>query len=104
MVPVLRLRPVLRGLLLGVALAGLAGCSIFGGKDDETNDANKDAANYRERTVDCTQCFSHGSISRIAPQLPSRHRPIRPGLLETPTEQHSLRPGAPAAPNGRRRR
>src|ERR1700760_3966104 len=58
MVPVLRLRPVLRGLLLGAALRGMAGCSIFGGKDDETNDANKDAANYRERTVE--QIYADG--------------------------------------------
>jgi len=36
----------------------LAGCSIFGGKDDETNDANKDAANYRERTVE--QIYADG--------------------------------------------
>src|ERR1700754_2027989 len=52
MVPVLRLRPVLRGLALGAALLGMAGCSMFGGKDDESNDANKDAANYRERSVE----------------------------------------------------
>src|SRR6201994_3064936 len=58
MVPVLRLRSVLRATLLGVALAGVAGCSIFGGKDDETNDANKDAANYRERTVE--QIYADG--------------------------------------------
>src|SRR6201986_1910899 len=35
--------------LLGVSLAG---CDMFGGKDDETNNANKDAANYRERSVE----------------------------------------------------
>jgi outer membrane protein assembly factor BamD len=55
---VLRLRPVLRGLALGAALLGVAGCSLFGGKDDETNDANKDAANYRERTVE--QIYADG--------------------------------------------
>ena len=58
MVPVLRLRPVLRATLLGVALLGVAGCSIFGGKDDETNNANKDAAAYRERTVE--QIYADG--------------------------------------------
>jgi hypothetical protein len=52
MVPNVSLTPVLRALLLGGALSLLAGCSIFGGKDDETNNANKDAANYRERTVE----------------------------------------------------
>ena len=36
----------------------LAGCSIFGGKDDETNNANKDAANYRERSVE--QIYADG--------------------------------------------
>ena len=46
------LKPALRALLLGSGLILLAGCSIFGGKDDETNNANKDAANYRERTVE----------------------------------------------------
>jgi outer membrane protein assembly factor BamD len=58
MTAVLRLRPVLRGLVLGAGLLGLAGCSIFGGKDDETNNANKDAANYRERTVE--QIYADG--------------------------------------------
>jgi outer membrane protein assembly factor BamD len=58
MIPVLRLRPVLRSILLGAALLGVAGCSIFGGKDDETNDANKDAAAYRERTVE--QIYADG--------------------------------------------
>ena len=58
MVPVLRLRPVLRGLALGGALLAVAGCPIFGGNDDETNDANKDAANYRERTVE--QIYADG--------------------------------------------
>src|SRR3569833_38918 len=61
MVPVLRLKPVLRGLALGAALLGVAGCSIFGGKDDETNDANKDAANYRERTVE--QIYADGWLA-----------------------------------------
>jgi len=58
MVPLVRLKPVLRALFLGTSLALLAGCSIFGGKDDETNNANKDAANYRERTVE--QIYGEG--------------------------------------------
>src|SRR6478752_10585311 len=52
------LKPALRVLLLGASLTLLAGCSRFGGKDDETNNANKDAANYRERTVE--QIYSDG--------------------------------------------
>ena len=47
-----RLKPVLRIVLLGSSLTLLAGCDIFGGKDDATNDANKDAANYKERSVE----------------------------------------------------
>src|SRR5258708_28216549 len=52
------LKSGLRAALLGAAMAALAGCSIFGGKDDETNNANKDAAAYRERTVE--QIYSDG--------------------------------------------
>ena len=48
----LRPKPISRALLLGVSLTLLAGCDIFGGKDDATNDANKDAANYKERSVE----------------------------------------------------
>src|SRR5665213_3997470 len=58
MVPAARLKPALRAALLAVALAVLAGCSLFGGKDDETNNANKDAANYKERSVE--QIYSDG--------------------------------------------
>ena len=58
MVRSVRLKPVLRTALLGASLALLAGCSLFGGKDDETNNANKDAANYRERSVE--QIYSDG--------------------------------------------
>ena len=58
MVPSVRLKLVLRAALLGAGLALLAGCSLFGGKDDETNNANKDAANYRERSVE--QIYSDG--------------------------------------------
>jgi outer membrane protein assembly factor BamD len=52
MIPVVRLKSLLRATLSGAAMVALAGCSIFGGKDDETNNANKDAANYRERSVE----------------------------------------------------
>ncbi|HEY2009795.1 MAG TPA: outer membrane protein assembly factor BamD [Rhizomicrobium sp.] len=52
------LKPISRILLLGAGLTFLAGCSIFGGKDDATNDANKDAANYRERSVE--QIYADG--------------------------------------------
>ena len=58
MVPSARLKLALRVLMLGIGLLLLAGCSIFGGKDDETNNANKDAANYRERTVE--QIYADG--------------------------------------------
>jgi outer membrane protein assembly factor BamD len=57
MTPV-RLKSFARAALLGAAVGLLAGCSIFGGKDDETNNANKDAANYRERTVE--QIYADG--------------------------------------------
>jgi outer membrane protein assembly factor BamD len=53
-----RLKPALRATLLGASLVLLAGCSIFGGKDDETNNANKDAASYRERSVE--QIYADG--------------------------------------------
>ncbi len=52
MVSAARLKPALRVLFLGAALAALTGCSIFEGKDDATNNANKDAAAYRERSVE----------------------------------------------------
>ena len=58
MVALARLKPVARAVMLGASLALLAGCSIFGGKDDETNNANKDAANYRERMVE--QIYADG--------------------------------------------
>src|SRR5215510_15129571 len=58
MVSTARLKPVLRATLLGASLVLLAGCSIFGGKDDETNNANKDAAAYRERSVE--QIYADG--------------------------------------------
>jgi outer membrane protein assembly factor BamD len=47
----------LRAALLGGALTLLAGCSIFD-TDNETNNANKDAANYQERSVE--QIYSDG--------------------------------------------
>ena len=52
-----RLKPAACALMLGLGLA-LSGCSIFGGKDDETNNANKDAAQYKERTVE--QIYADG--------------------------------------------
>jgi outer membrane protein assembly factor BamD len=58
MVSTARLKPVLRVTLLGASFVLLAGCSLFGGKDDETNNANKDAANYRERSVE--QIYADG--------------------------------------------
>jgi outer membrane protein assembly factor BamD len=44
-----RLRLVLCAVLMG---AGLAGCGMFGDKDDASTDANKDAAQYKERSVE----------------------------------------------------
>jgi outer membrane protein assembly factor BamD len=58
MAVIVRLKPIPRILLLGAGLTLLAGCSIFGGKDDASNDANKDAANYRERSVE--QIYADG--------------------------------------------
>jgi outer membrane protein assembly factor BamD len=58
MVSAARLKLFARAALLGPGLAMLAGCSLFGGKDDETNNANKDAAAYRERSVE--QIYADG--------------------------------------------
>ncbi|HKX64090.1 MAG TPA: outer membrane protein assembly factor BamD [Rhizomicrobium sp.] len=58
MVLALRLKPVLRAILAAMALAALTGCSIFEGKDDATNNANKDAEAYRERSVE--QIYADG--------------------------------------------
>jgi len=58
MVPAARLKPVLRAALLAVAMAALAGCSLFEGKDDASNNANKDAEAYRERSVE--QIYADG--------------------------------------------
>src|SRR3954470_4299842 len=58
MVPAACLKPALRAALLAAAVAALTGCSLFGGKDDETNNANKDAAAYRERSVE--QIYADG--------------------------------------------
>ena len=44
-------RAPLRAALLGLAVIVLAGCSLFD-TDNETNNANKDAANYQERSVE----------------------------------------------------
>ena len=45
-----RLKPFLRLAVLG-SLAGLAGCGLFE-KNDASNNANKDAAQYRERPIE----------------------------------------------------
>jgi outer membrane protein assembly factor BamD len=58
MAVIARLKPIARIALLGGGLTLLAGCSMFGGKDDASNDANKDAANYRERSVE--QIYADG--------------------------------------------
>jgi outer membrane protein assembly factor BamD len=50
-------RAALAGLALISALTALGGCSLFG-KDDETNNNNKDAANYKERTIE--QIYADG--------------------------------------------
>ncbi len=51
-------KPVARAALVGCALIALAGCDLFGGKDDASNNANKDAANYKERSVE--QIYADG--------------------------------------------
>ncbi|HWA68323.1 MAG TPA: outer membrane protein assembly factor BamD [Rhizomicrobium sp.] len=51
-------KPAARAALIGCTLIALTGCSLFGDKDDETNNANKDAANYKERSVE--QIYSDG--------------------------------------------
>ncbi len=53
-----RLSAPLRALLAGACLIALAGCSSIFGTDDETNNANKDAAAYRERSVE--QIYADG--------------------------------------------
>lgn len=58
MVSAARLKPALRAVMLVAALAALTACSIFEGKDDASNNANKDAENYRERSVE--QIYADG--------------------------------------------
>jgi len=58
MVPAARLKPALCAALLAAALAALTGCSLFEGKDDASNNANKDAEAYRERSVE--QIYADG--------------------------------------------
>jgi outer membrane protein assembly factor BamD len=58
MVAAARLKPALRAVLMAAALATLAGCSLFEGKDDASNNANKDAEAYRERSVE--QIYADG--------------------------------------------
>lgn len=48
----------LRALLAGACLIALSGCNSIFGTDDETNNANKDAAAYRERSVE--QIYADG--------------------------------------------
>jgi outer membrane protein assembly factor BamD len=47
-----RLKTFARAALVGGALALLGGCSLFGGDDDASNNANKDAAQYQARSID----------------------------------------------------
>jgi outer membrane protein assembly factor BamD len=42
----------MRAAFAGLALMGLGGCGSLFGTDDETNNVNKDAANYQERSVE----------------------------------------------------
>ncbi|HSS14763.1 MAG TPA: outer membrane protein assembly factor BamD [Rhizomicrobium sp.] len=58
MVAAARLKPALCAVLTAAALTLLAGCSLFEGKDDASNNANKDAEAYRERTVE--QIYADG--------------------------------------------
>ena len=58
MVSAARLKPALRAVTMVAALAALTACSIFEGKDDASNNANKDAENYRERSVE--QIYADG--------------------------------------------
>jgi outer membrane protein assembly factor BamD len=63
MLSAVRLKPLARVALAAVIALTLAGCDLFGGKDDETNNANKDAANYRERTVEAIYADGWRAIS-----------------------------------------
>jgi outer membrane protein assembly factor BamD len=57
------LRPA--ALCLALALAFTAGgCSLFGDKDDASNDVNKDAANYRERPIEQIYADAWKQINR----------------------------------------
>ena len=80
------LKPALRAILVAAALATLAGCSIFEGKDDATNNANKDAAAYRERSVEAIyadgwRAINAGAWDVCAAQFNEvdRSTPIRSG-------------------------
>jgi outer membrane protein assembly factor BamD len=66
MIPAARCKPALRAAFLGAALMAVAGCSLFGGKDDETNNANKDAANYKERSVEAIYADGWRAINNSA--------------------------------------
>ena len=47
-----RMSVSMRAAFAGLALMGLGGCGSLFGTDDETNNVNKDAANYQERSVE----------------------------------------------------
>jgi outer membrane protein assembly factor BamD len=66
MIPAARRMPVLRAALLGAIAMAVTGCSLFGGKDDETNNANKDAANYKERSVEAIYADGWRAINNSA--------------------------------------
>ena len=57
MIAAVRLKPVLRAALLGLGLVALGACSLLN-KDDASNNDNKDAANYRERSIE--QIYTDG--------------------------------------------
>ncbi|HEU4548165.1 MAG TPA: outer membrane protein assembly factor BamD [Rhizomicrobium sp.] len=72
MPPFFRLKPFLRLAVLG-SLAGLAGCGLFE-KNDASNNANKDAAQYRERPIeqiyaDAWRAINAGNWEQAAAQF-----------------------------------
>ena len=69
-----RLKPFLRLAVLG-SLAGLAGCGLFE-KNDASNNANKDAAQYRERPIE--QIYADAWRHQCG-QLGTGRRPVQRG-------------------------
>ena len=66
--------PVLRAMILSATLIAACGCSLFGDKDDASNDVNKDAAQYRERSIeqiyaDGWRAINSGSWEQAATQF-----------------------------------